>query len=462
MKIVRILITIAVIAGFAYGGYWAYITFFPKKKTTISVPTTQPQNDEFVLKVTEIGKVKARKFVPVSAPFSGKIMKLCKEGSVVKKGDFLAQMDATELTRKQRDESLDYKQAMADVQKAVEELNILKISTELDLKDKRSQLEYDKSELEDARAKLKRQQRLFKELIVTRQNVEDEEIKVRSRELAVKKDTIALEVGKKKNLSDLTKKKAEINILKIKTEKKKLDMSSATEDLDHATIKAPEGGIVVFLDVWRAGQMGKLSEGDDVGRRANIMEIPDLSSLLVLVPVRETDIHRVKVGNQAVIKLEADPNSVFHGKVEKIDRVAKEPLPWENPTAPGQKTFEVTIALKETDPARIRPGMTANSEIIEKKIAKALSLPIECVFYREGKKFVYVRTGESFQVKEVEVGDRNENFVVITKGLKGNEEIALRDPTKSLEDSQVAKKADQDKKNPPPQKSSPMEMVPKK
>jgi HlyD family secretion protein len=462
MKIVRILITIAVIAGFAYGGYWGYMKYFPKKKTAVSVPTTKAQNEEFVLKVTEIGKVKARKFVPVSAPFSGKIMKLTKEGSVVKKGDFLAQMDATELTRKQRDEGLDFKQAMADVTKALEELRILRISTELDLKDKKSQLEYDRSELEDARAKLKRQQRLFKEQIVTRQNVEDEEIKVRSRELAVKKDTIALEVAKKKNLSDLTKKNAEITILRIKAEKKKLDLDSASEDLDHATIKAPEGGIVVFLDVWRAGQMGKLSEGDDVGRRANIMEIPDLSSLLVIVPVRETDIHRVKVGAEAVIKLEADPNSVFHGKVEKIDRVAKEPLPWENPTAPGQKTFEVTLALKETDAARIRPGMTANTEIVEKKIPKAMSLPIECVFYREGKKFVYVKTAEGYQIKEVEVGDRNENFVVITKGLKGNEEIALRDPTKSLEEAQVASKAEQDSKNPSEKKSSPMEMVPKK
>lgn len=453
MKILRLIVIVAVIAGLLYGGYAACARLWQKKKPLDTIPTTRAQKEEFVIKVSEIGKVVARKSIQITAPFSGKLIKLCKEGSIVKPGDFLAQMDTTELTRKQRDESLNHQQAQADVNKAEEELRIMKLSAELDLKQKYSQLEYDKSELEDATRKLKRQERLFKEQIVTLQNVEDEAIKVRSKQLAVKKGGIDVESAKKKNLSDSRKKMAEINILKLKTQKSKLDKEAATEDMNNATIKAPASGIVVFLDVWRSGQMGKLSEGDDVHRRENIMEIPNLSSLLVKVPVRETDIHRVKIGEDTVIKLEADPNAVFHGKVEKIDRVAKEPNPWENPTAPGQKTFEVTIGIKETDPAKIRPGMTANVDIIEKRIKKAISLPIECVFFHEGKKFVYIKNDESFVSKQVEIGDRNENFVVIKKGLTGSEEIALRDPTKSLEEIQAKGGSDRNGK------SSPLDVV---
>jgi len=462
MKILRALFTVLIIMGLAYGGYLAYANYFPKKKTLVQVPTRKVMKGEFVLKVTEIGKVKARKSIFVSAPFAGKILKLTKEGSIVKKGDFLAQMDTTELLRKVSDQTLEFQQCEADVKKAEEELRIMKVSSQLDLKQKTSQLEYDKSELEDAKRKLARQQRLFKEMIVTRQNVEDEEVKVRSRELAVKKGKVDVDIARRKNLSDEIKKKAEINILKIKAKKKKLDMDAAKEDLANGTINAPADGLVVYQNVWRTGQMGKLSEGDDVHKRANIMEIPDLQSLLVLVPVRETDIHRVRVGEEALIKLEADPNSLFHGRVEKIDRIAKEADPWDNPTTPGQKTFEVTIGLKERDPARIRPGMTANCDIIEKKIPGALSLPIESVFYQEGKKFVFIKGSDGYVRREVEVGARNENFVVITKGLTEKDEVTLRNPTRITAGPGGASKPlvkTGAKKEP---KNSPVNMVPKK
>ena len=249
MKIVRILITMAIIAGLSYGGYRAYATFWPKKKTVTVIPTTKVQNSEFVMKVAEIGKVKARKSVQVSAPFGGKIIKLCKEGSIVKKGDFLAQMDTTELMRKDRDEKLDLEQCMADVHKAEEELRIMKISGQLDLNQKLSLQEYDKSELEDAKAKYERKLRLQKEQIVTLQDVDEEAIKVRSKQLSVKKDNIDVEIAKKKSLSDEKKKMAEIDMYKLKAKKKLLDADAAKEDLGKATIKAPEGGIVVFNEV---------------------------------------------------------------------------------------------------------------------------------------------------------------------------------------------------------------------
>lgn len=457
MKVLRILIIIIVLTGFAYGGYYAYAKLWPKKKVTANIPTTRVEEGEFFIKITEIGKVKAAKSVQVSAPYAGKIVKLCQEGIIVKKGDFLAQMDTTELLRKERDEKIDCEQAAADVKKAEEELRILKISAELDLKEKQAQLDYEKSMLVEARSQLKRQERLFKEMIVTRQNVEDAANKVRSGELAVKKGEIAVLVSKKKNLSDEKKKMAEINIYKLRLQKKTLDYNAAAEDLKNATVTAPASGIVVFLDTWRAGSISKISEGDDVHRGQEIIEIPDLSSLQVIVPVRETDIHRVKIGEETQIKLEANPELTFYGKVVKIDRIAKEPRPWENPTAPGQKTFDVTIDLQETKSAIIRPGMTANVDIIQKKIPKALFLPLESVFLTESKKFVYVKKGEAFMRKEVEVGDRNENFVVILEGLNRFEEVALRDPTKSIEEIEATRKEEKKETN-----KSPIEMVPGK
>jgi len=432
LKVISLLILTLILCACAF---WIYQKVRFKEKFFFSVPTTRVKKSEFIIKVTEMGKLTAQKSISISAPFEGKLTKLCKEGILVKPGDFLAQMDTTDLERKLSDQTVDYSKAVSDIRKAREELRIMKIGNAIQLRQQKAQLDFDRTELEQAKAKLAQQERLLGEFLVTRQQVDDSRIQVRAKELAAKKNALTLQSDEKKLKSNELQKESEIDNFQIVADKKKSDLDAAREDLSKATIKAPSSGLVVFNVIWKGGEEGKINEGDSVWRRMNIMQIPDLSSIIVNVPIGEMDIHKVKVGAEVIIRLDAYPEDVFHGNVKEIAKLATEGDLWSRSQQPGKKSFEVTVSIVERNPDKLKPGITANVEIYYKKIEDAVFVPIESILPENGKKTVYVKTDTGYKQFQVETGDRNENDVVITKGLAGGEEIALRDPTKPVEEA---------------------------
>ncbi|MFH0801722.1 MAG: efflux RND transporter periplasmic adaptor subunit [bacterium] len=432
LKVISLLILALILCACAF---WIYQKARLKEKFFFSVPTTRVKRSEFIIKVTEMGKLTAQKSISISAPFEGKLTKLCKEGIMVKPGDFLAQMDTTDLERKLSDQTVDYSKAVSDVRKAREELRIMKIGNAIQLRQQKAQLDFDRTELEQAKAKLAQQERLLGEFLVTRQQVDDSRIQVRAKELAAKKNALTLQSDEKKLKSNELQKESEIDNFQIVADKKKADLDAARDDLSKATVKAPSSGLVVFNVIWKGGEEGKINEGDSVWRRMNIMQIPDLSSIIVNVPIGEMDIHKVKVGAEVIIRLDAYPDDVFHGAVREIAKLATEGDLWSRSQQPGKKSFEVTVSIRERNPDKLKPGITANVEIYYKKIEDAVFAPIEAVLLENGKKTVYVKADTGYKQFQVETGDRNENDVVITKGLAGGEEIALRDPTKPVEEA---------------------------
>ncbi len=424
---IKYFVAVIIIAVLGFGGYRIYLAFFSNMTSEAPIATSEVKRGKFVLKINDLGFVSARKYTPVFAPIAGKIIKLCKEGTTVKKGDFLAQLDTTSLDKELKEKELLYEQALADVTQAEEELRILKITAELNIKTKISQQQYDKTELEVAKNKLERQKRLYKEQIVTLKEVEAEESSVRSKEVAVRRDAIDVDIERQKMRSDIIKKQAEIELKKTKAEGAELDYKLAAANKNKATIRAEGNGLVVFRAMWRGDAYVKLAEGDDVYNRANIMSISDVSSLIVNVRLRETDIHRAALGQKVNIFLEALPGEVFYGKVETVSNIADSSGDSEISTGPGQKMFPVSIGVIGDPGVKMRPGMTASVEIIEKEIPDALYLPIDAVFSSEDGKYVWKKEGDSFRKVFIEIIDRNEDYAAINGDLKKGDVVALSD-----------------------------------
>jgi HlyD family secretion protein len=72
--------------------------------------------------------------------------------------------------------------------------------------------------------------------------------------------------------------------------------------------------------------------------------------------------------------------------------------------------------------------MTAEVEIITDRLPNVVHVPLQAVFDRDGKKIVYVKQGDKYAPTEVTLGARSESQVVIEKGLKGEEQVALLEP----------------------------------
>lgn len=151
-----------------------------------------------------------------------------------------------------------------------------------------------------------------------------------------------------------------------------------------------------------------------------LVEIPDLSRMKVSTKVNEVDAHRVAVDQEVVVEIDALAELELAGRLSSVATLAKRE---------GQsevKSFDVEVLLDDGD-ERLRPGMTASCRILVERYESELSVPLEAVFALEGRTVCYV-VGGGIEEREVVLGARNEDFVVVVEGLSPGEHVSLRDP----------------------------------
>lgn len=432
-----------------------YIQYFAPKKVVAFAPTAKAREGGFVVSFHEIGNLQAETSVPINTETGGKIITLVDDGKEVKPGDQLVALDTTDIEREVRNKQLTYGNTKTNLDKANEEFNILKETDATELAKAEADLDFNKNELELAKKDLEKQTRLAKDKLVPLAEVDKADLEVRSKALAVLKGEKDLALKKDDVLSKEAQKKAEVKNVEFQVTMAKIDLEDSQRRVKLGIIKAPTGGLVMISKSWTPDGRRKLKEGDSTYPRQTICELPNLSKMLVKVEVGEADAPKVHVGIQTLIRLEAVPDKAFHGAITDVSNLAAEADPWQTTSAPGKKNFEVTIAVKEVDPKTIKPGMTADVEFICDTLKDAVYVPLEAVSERNGKTCVFIKSGSRFVRTPVTTGKSNDDFVCITKGLKKNQMIALRDPTRPLDEQEAGTSLDgsqdkKDKKHPAP------------
>jgi hypothetical protein len=190
-------------------------------------------------------------------------------------------------------------------------------------------------------------------------------------------------------------------------------------------IRAPHGGIFVLQRDWR-GDYPKVGQQMWPGQR--VADIPLLETMEAEVFVLEVDGSGLAPKQRAEVVIEARPETVHRGTVRLVDKLAK-------PRIGGVpiQYFAVVIELERTDPAVMKPGQRVRARLILDE-ERALVVPRQAVFDKDGKSFVYRRTprGE-FESVPVELGAATAGKVAVARGLAAGDAIALRDPTRSVD-----------------------------
>ncbi|MBP0725437.1 efflux RND transporter periplasmic adaptor subunit [Bacillus sp. RG28] len=177
-------------------------------------------------------------------------------------------------------------------------------------------------------------------------------------------------------------------------------------------ITAPFSGVVSSLPV---------AVGDQVNRGTVVAHITNNNNLETKIDVDELDITKVKVGQKVSIKLNADPDGIYTGKVTSIAN--------EGTVNNGVSTFSVTVLLDQVKNAKV--GMTTESTINVETKKNVLYVPIEAVHTQNNKKFVYVLTGSnnpnntSPEKREVTTGSSTDSYVEIKSGLQVGDQVIL-------------------------------------
>jgi len=200
-------------------------------------------------------------------------------------------------------------------------------------------------------------------------------------------------------------------------------LDKVRDQLAKSTIRAPQAGMVVF-ELSGRDQTPIVSVGATVRHQQTLIKLPDLSEMSVNVKLHESVVKQVASGAPAYVTVDAFPKDRLTGKVTKIAVMPDRENWWMNP---GLKAYETQITLDAT-PAGLKPGMSAQVEILVDTRLDVLQVPISAVFLDKGIQVVYIKTPGGPETRRVEVGLSNERAVEILKGLREGEDVYLYKP----------------------------------
>lgn len=382
--------------------------------TTVEVPVTRVRQGEFIISVKTRGEVRSTRSVILTAPQvpDPRIVRLAESGKPIKKGDVVVEFDAAQQEQSYIEGTTNVRAADADIVKMkashriTDEMDGMNLMTsEYNLQ--RSKLEASKaeilSEIEGAKNKI--------------------DVGISEGELGQVKTTI--------KSHDVTQ-EADLERLNQRKDKTLRDLERYKSYLSKMAIRAPNDGIVNLLPNFRAqGSWGSapppFKEGDRAWTGAAIAEIPDLSEMRIELKLEEVDRGKIKMDQHVRLRVDAVPDKEFLALLDWISPIAA--LQYKG-FGLSEKTFPARATLKNLDP-RLRPGMSATAEIIIESVPKALLVPVRASFMHGGKPAVYVQKGQEFQIRQIDVGKRNDTDMIVLKGLKEGEMVAMENPVEA-------------------------------
>ena len=204
----------------------------------------------------------------------------------------------------------------------------------------------------------------------------------------------------------------------------RIDMLS--DQIERSTIRAQGSGLVVYREVFVGDERRKPQIGDEAFPGQPIIALPDTSQLLVETRIREIDLHKIAASRRVRVRVEAYPGLALSGSVTLVGALAQT-----DASRAGTKFFPVTVKLTSGDP-RLRTGMTARVEIEVAAMKSALVVPAQAVFDEDGRPYVVVFRGGRPERQNVHVAAVNESAAAIDSGVAEGDTVLLVDPTSIL------------------------------
>lgn len=217
--------------------------------------------------------------------------------------------------------------------------------------------------------------------------------------------------------------KAKATLLQVKAilKTKKRSLAKAVFKFSKTEIAAPFSGIVIHYLTFRNGEKRKPREGDAVFMNQPILYLPDISKMVIKTQAREVDLHKIKLGQNGRIVVDAYPDANLSGDLTFIGSLAAA----EESGKSFEKYFQVLFKVNEED-LRLRPGMTCRISIQAEIVKDVIAIPTQAVFSQDQSLFCYVKNKRGgFEKRVVSTGRQNEEFIEILEGLTVSEQVSL-------------------------------------
>jgi HlyD family secretion protein len=192
------------------------------------------------------------------------------------------------------------------------------------------------------------------------------------------------------------------------------------EQIKKCLVRAPVSGQVVLAHLFHYGHSHMVEPGEVTLEKRALVRLPDFRHMQVAAKIDEDKIALVQPGQTASIHLEAFPDVVIQGRVEKINQYP-EAEEW---LGSAVRQYKAVIRTDQF-PAGTRPGMTAELTIHLQQLENRLQVPCPTVFRHGDKDYCITYDGGRCSAREVSLGPNNGTNYVVRDGLKEGEQVVL-------------------------------------
>lgn len=432
---IALLAIVAVIAAFQSGAF--------SSAPAEELLTYEVRPSELKISVTADGQLESANNIEIKCNVKGgsTVLWVIETGTTVKPGDVLVELDRSQIEDNITQRQISYENALANKIISESDVEVAKTSIteylEGTFREEKSTIEkeiFDAEEaVKNARLELAAAQRLAARGIVRTLQLEGHSFAVESamKELELKKTRLeALEkYTKAKMLQELNatlsaaqaRLAADEAALALETQR----LEREKEQLVNCTITAPASGLVIFPSMADWKSTPDIEEGAVVREQQTLLMIPDVDNMQVKVGIHESKVDRLSIGMPARVELQG---SVMEGNVKEIAEVTK-PAGW---WTGNLVKYDTIVALPSS--SGLKPGMSAIVDVILAQYNDVLTVPVASVVEAAGQHYCWVSQPDGPMRRRVELGDTNDEFTIVSAGLKAGDRVVLN-PTAFVDDA---------------------------
>lgn len=383
---------------------WGFLGRDAGDETSLFV---SPGQGDFQVVVTTTGELRAKNSTQIMGPrgareiqlYNLRIQNLIPEGTLVEPGDFVAELDRSEIMTR-------FQNAQLEVESVESQFEQAQLDSSLTLSQARNTLENLVFQVEESEIAL--EQSIYESPAVQRQA----EIELRRIERQLEQE--------RENYNTRVR-QATARLREIETDliKERNTLEQVREVMNEFTIYAPERGMVIYNRLWN-GQ--KTTTGSTINSFSPVVaELPDFTTMESVTYVNEVDIQQIRRNQEVNLGLDAIRGKELSGVVTSVANIGEQ-----RPNS-DSKVFEVIIEVNEAD-TTLRPAMTTSNVILVETVPSAIYLPLETIHTYDAANFVYKQIGSQLAMQQVVLGPMNENDVVIQEGVELSDRILITMP----------------------------------
>jgi multidrug efflux pump subunit AcrA (membrane-fusion protein) len=318
------------------------------------------------------------------------ITKLAASGSRVQPGDLLVEFDRQNQIRNALDRQAEYLDLEEQIKKKIAEQAAGKAKDD-------TELEQARNDAEKARLEIRRNE------VVSRIDAEKNKQRLEEAEAKLKQLEATYQLKRAAERADL-------RILEIRRDRAHKAMLHAEGNAEKMAIRSPIEGLVVINSVWKGGSMGEVLEGDEVRPGLPIMQVVNPESMEVRARVNQADVPFLKPGQRAEFRLDAFPDLIFGGKLERLAAMG-------SPSGMSAfvRNFAAVFSIEGSD-ARLLPDLAAAVDAEIERIPNALVVPRDSLFAENGEMHLRVQKNGGWEKRAVKVIGQSDTLAAIASG----------------------------------------------